>query len=635
MMLLGFPSGVWITMAVEFTERLGYYGTTFMLMMYCTSMLRWNPSTGNAVINGLYAATPAAACISSIVSDGHWGRPFSLVVSLATYAGGLSLVAISSYPFMYDNFPLEPTVGSLILFAFGIAFFAIGYGGMKVCTNPLMADIVSEAYKDSEQEREAVVSQLFRWIYVVTNTGSLVGIFVPPLLRSLDKRSVKIGSVLYTTGFYLGFTVSAASCLLGLLLFSAMYRRFHKNKPVPEFVLVRVFFRAICMRWYFATGRVRDDAFLSAHRWDLFDYAGYSVFRDNCPDVTTSHTVLLNPPGSSVEPRSSVEKGLGGAPTSIDCEPLAPKPDDDAAKQDEESSHRVSHHADELEQVWVDDAKSIVSVCRVLVAVPVYWLITNQFSTNMILQASATSLPPQIPPEIFNNVNTVALLVSLVFFDRVLFPRMFPNRCPPMRGRVVVGCAIMIISMLWCGFVQLGIDHRGMYDEDDFYHLYPGMEMVPSGWLVLPYTMQGVASALVDTTILEVTYVAAPTGMKGAVMGMYLLASSLSGFLGLAISPVLRPTNAKLTIFSLTGALVPVTILFYFLNSPPAGTRTPSEAPPDDAMHKHDTVPKCEGDSLLNWGRSRMESSGRYGGVPQHEDSALREPASANPPGRV
>ncbi|ESL06303.1 hypothetical protein TRSC58_06025, partial [Trypanosoma rangeli SC58] len=377
MMLLGFPSGVWITMAVEFAERLGYYGTTFMLMMYCTSMLRWNPSTGNAVINGLYAATPAAACISSIVSDGHWGRPFSLVVSLAAYAGGLSMVAISSYPFMYDNFPLEPTVGSFILFGFGIAFFAIGYGGMKVCTNPLMADIVSETYKDSEKNREAVLSQLFRWIYVVTNTGSLVGIFVPPLLRSLDDRDVQIGSVVYTTGFYLGFTLSAASCLLGLLLFCVMYRTFHKNKPVPEFVLVRVFFRAIRMRWRFATGRVRDDAFLSAHRWDLIDYAGYSVSRDNCPDETASHTVLLSDPDALVKPRSPVEKDVGGASTSIDCGPAAPKPDGDAEKQDEESSHRVSHHADELEQVWVNNAKSIVSVCRVLVAVPVYWLITN------------------------------------------------------------------------------------------------------------------------------------------------------------------------------------------------------------------------------------------------------------------
>ncbi|KAF8287980.1 hypothetical protein TcBrA4_0015700 [Trypanosoma cruzi] len=82
--------------------------------------------------------------------------------------------------------------------------------------------------------------------------------------------------------------------------------------------------------------------------------------------------------------------------------------------------------------------------------------------------------------------------------------------------------------------------------------------------------MQGVASALVDTTIMEVVYVAAPTSMKGTMMAFYLMASSLSGFLGLALSPAMRPKNAQIVIFSLTGALVLVTVLFYLLNSPTA-----------------------------------------------------------------
>ncbi|RNF21246.1 proton-dependent oligopeptide transporter, POT family [Trypanosoma conorhini] len=633
MMLLGFPSGVWIVMAVEFTERLGYYGTTFMLMMYCTSMLRWSPSTANAAINGLYAVTPVAACISSILSDGRWGRPLSLVVSLAAYAGGLSMVALSSYPFMYGKFPVEPSVGSIVLFAFGISCFSIGYGGMKVCTNPLMADIVSEAYEDDEQNREVVLSQLFRWIYTVINVGSLVGMFVPPLLRSLDNRTVVLGSVVYTTGFYLGFTLSAASCLLGLFIFGVTYRQFRKNTPVPEFVLVHVFFRAIRIRWYFATGRIRDDAFQAAHRWDLIDYAAYSATGDSCPDATAPRTDLAVPSDLSRNRPSSAGAGTVSAPVSNEQGPVAPKLGGDAAEKEENPSDSASPEIDGMEQVWVDSAKTIVSVCRALVPMPIYWLITNQFSTNMILQASSTRLPPKLPPEIFNNVNTVALLVSLVLFDRVVFPRMFANRPPPVRGRMVVGCVTMVLSMVWCGFVQIGIDHRGTYDESDFYNLFPGMIMLSPGWLVPPYIMQGVASALVDTTVLEVVYVAAPTQMKGAVMALYLLTSSLSGFLGMALSPVMRPKNAKITSFSLAGALVLVTILFYFLNPPPEDAVQSGDPSTEDAVDKCDAVAKSEGDALLlKEGDSRMDKVVHYGGVPQHEDAARRSPAAADPP---
>ncbi|RNF11003.1 proton-dependent oligopeptide transporter, POT family [Trypanosoma cruzi] len=621
-MLLGFPSEVWITMTVEFAERLGFYGTTFMLMTYCTIMLRWSTSAGNALINALYALTPLSACVSSSVSDGRWGRPYSLVVFLTTYAVGLSMVALSSFPLMYGEFPLDPSVLGVALFATGILLFALGYGGMKVCTNPLMADCVSDAYKDNETQCQVVLSQLFRWIYAITNSGSLIGIIVPPLLRSLDGRSVVMGSVTHTTGYYFGFSLSAVSSILGLSLFVMMYHRFRRNEPSPSTVLLRTFLRAIFIRWCFAVGRIRDEAFLSAHRWDLIDFAGYSVTAKKSTDTVASHDALSGAPDLSVKLRNCTESGSSGE-LNHGREAVATEWNVNEAKQDDMPSQGAPIDADGLDQNWVDNAKMIASVCRALVAMPIYWLITNQFSTNMILQAATTGLPSYIPPEVFNNVNVISLLISLLLFDRVVFPFVFVNKTPPVRGRVVCGFATMIISMFWCGVVQINIDHRGKYDEKDIYHLLPGMTMVSPLWLVPPYIMQGVASALVDTTIMEVVYVAAPTSMKGTMMAFYLMASSLSGFLGLALSPAMRPKNAQIVIFSLTGALVLVTVLFYLLNSPTAEAVTEAgDGQGTDVAADPHTVSKEEKECLLLKGFSRSENAAYYGGVLHHREAS-------------
>ncbi|KEG15276.1 proton-dependent oligopeptide transporter, POT family [Trypanosoma grayi] len=614
--LFGFPFQVWIVMTVEFAERLGYYGTTFMLMTYCTVMLRWSPTAGNALINSLYAIAPASACVSSGLADGRWGRPFALVVFMSALVAGLSLVALSSAPFMYGDFPLEPSVSSVIMFAVGMSLFAVGYGGMKVCTNPLMADIVSAVYQDSETGCHVVLSQLFRWIYCVTNSGALLGIVGPPLLRGVEKRHTIMGSVTYTTGYYIGFSVSAGSCAVGLLLFVITYRWFQRNERVPSFVLGRILLHAIRIRWLFFIGSICDDEFLRAHRWDLIDFAGYPAAAMGSADEKRFYEVAAKNPELAENLWKATEKDERAQQQNGFPMNALDDTNNETGEDVTISEHIAAEKMSALDPVWIADAKKVSDVCRVLVIMPVYWLVTNQFSTNMILQAAAVDLPTNIPPEVFNNINVVALLISLVFFDRLLFPFMFGDRRPPVRGRVLAGMCIMIVSMVWCGFVQLGVESRGIYDSENDYNLYPGEKMLPAGWLVPPYAMQGVASALVDTTIMEVTYIVAPVSMKGAVMALYLMASSISGFLGLALSPVMLPTNIMIIMFALAGALFFVGGLFFLLNPPSEDMATPSSCNDVDTVVESDTLTKHESDHLLHRESTHTQDSFQYGCAP-------------------
>ena len=135
-------SAVWVLMLVELAERIAYYGTAFTLTTYCVDMLRINLQTTNIIVNLLYVVSPVAAVISGALSDTYFQRKKVLAIGGSIYALGLCLVATSGSPFMMPNFPNGSAYGPWgpILVVLGTLMFGCGYGTMKVCIAPLLAD---------------------------------------------------------------------------------------------------------------------------------------------------------------------------------------------------------------------------------------------------------------------------------------------------------------------------------------------------------------------------------------------------------------------------------------------------------------------------------------------------------------
>lgn len=539
------PKLSWVVVVVEFFERLAYYGAAFTLSTYCTNMLQMSNSTANAVVNVLYIVAPLSACFFAGLSDGTFGRPRSLLICLLLYALGLGVMAWSSSPMtsMYASFPNGPTSLSVALFVSGIALFALGYGGMKVCTSPLTADATCDAFDTQElsviknkqqhpdallnrgshpsttesvskaaaladdcsdtladiatsldRKKKARVSFLFRLMYWSINFGSLFGIIGAPMLRDVDHRKVMVGDTEAHSGYYAGFLLCSCSTFTGLLVFLFFFRQFPKNKPSPTFVAVRVLWRALVTRVKFAVGLIHDVTFLDIHRGEFFVFASYG------PDVTDEH-------------RSFVVK--------------------------------VAQTARFCKSFWT---------------LPLYWLISNQFSTNIVLSAQNMSTPGDVPPEMLNNVNTITLLVTVVIMDRWFVP---VHQRPSVEGRLMVGFLLVTVAMLWCGGVGLFIDNRGTFDGSGSYALDEGSSFVSVLWLLPPYVLQGIASVFVDTTVLESAYLMAAPEMKSTVMALYLFASSVSGFLGLVFTPLAAPQLVTIMYFIL--ALLQAVVAFVFV----------------------------------------------------------------------
>lgn len=629
--VLGLPGTVWAVLGVEFAERLGYYAVAFSLFTYCIVMLRTGPEVANALINIVYILIPAAAFLASGVADSRVGRPRVLAVALVVYAASLLLLCASATPLFYADFPLHPTWASKALFGLALLGFSAGYGAMKVCTNPIMADCVllhysgggqlsgsaavevegesgtakpghlstratdpftgtsrehaglmapqTEAAVSSEATTKeweggapygstatataadataatltsnaapasdaeaggadlcaephvaAALSRLFVYAYWISNVGGLVGSFIAPLLRNLEGRRVEQGSESSTTGYYFSFLLAAVSVALGGAFLYCCFAWLPQNTPAPNFVLVRVVALALRNRWALFRGTARVTAGGDGNVVALQDWLDYACVR--------------------LERVSPAQQETYG----------------DADGADRHSSYGAAdeEESDADTATWVAECRATLQVCQAFIALPVYWLLCNQFSTNIMYQAAALNLPPRIPEELFNNVNTGTMLVFLALWDRWILPRVLHHRLPSATLRIVVGFGCMCASMLWCGFLQTAITSRGYYEAEDSYVLREGQQKLSAGWLVTPYVLQGFASACVDPTVMEVAYRDAPARMKGTVMGLYWVASSASGFLGLVLSPVMTPQNAT-ALFFFAAAQLTVSGLFYYVN---------------------------------------------------------------------
>ncbi|XQJ30019.1 POT family, putative [Leishmania guyanensis] len=624
-LFLELPSAVWAVLAIEFLERLGYYAVALSLFTYCTVMLQTGPAAANALINIVYILVPAAALLASGVADSRVGRSRVLAIALAAYTASLLLLCVSAIPWLYTSFPLGAQWSSKALFAVALVGFSAGYGSMKVCINPIMADCVTLHYRtafiglptivdswEARAERNAVsvvkaaelptremaslsgatrkgvvanatgaaseasshdvssydsitetdtatslyekehvttaLSRLFVYTYWVGNVGGLVGSFVAPLLRNFESRRLVQGSEEYTTGYYYSFLLAALSVGLGGGFLYWCFAWLPSNAPAPKFVLIRVIMLALQNRWAVMRGSVRvvpgtRDGISEPQDW--LDYACVRLHPtlSGTGGISANHVVLADA-AAAFECSTSTVYGSSCSSTLDDV-------DGDASNT----------------SLWVADCRTTLRACKAFIALPIYWLICNQFSTNLMYQAEALDMPVSVPKELFNNINTATMLLFLALWDLWLLPRVLLHRVPSACLRIMAGFGCMCASMLWCGFLQCTLTDRGYYEGEDSYVLRDGQRKLSAGWLIVPYILQGLASAFVDPTVMEVAYRDTPERMKGTVMGLYWFASSASGFLGFALSPVMKPQNAAPLFFSFAVAQMVVAALFYRANS--------------------------------------------------------------------
>ncbi|WP_181368940.1 POT-type proton-dependent oligopeptide transporter [Flavobacterium pallidum] len=165
---------------------------------------------------------------------------------------------------------------------------------------------------------------------------------------------------------------------------------------------------------------------------------------------------------------------------------------------------------------------AIVSVWKVLLLfsfVPVYWMLSDQSTSEWVLQATKldlhflgiTLLPQQVQA-----ANPVFILILTPLFSSVLYP--FLQRIGfdfSVHRKIITGFLLLILSFVIIYYLQSEIDQ----------HRAPSV-----GWQLLSYFLLTVAEILVYLTGLEYAYAQAPASMKSTMMSFWLLTISLGNY---------------------------------------------------------------------------------------------------------
>ena len=227
--LAPFPFSVNTILAVEFAERLAFYGVMSVMMPFMRDVQLSLPLS-NGVAN-LYAFYAFGAClVGGYFGDAVSGLVRTVGVSCGIMAVGcMALCAVSAT----QTYATEggSTLTDAQSIGYVMALFLIGSaaGGIKANVVPLLA---LQLEKD-DGEDDDVPPSVFRWVYWAINLGALLGSLLCPLLH------LPFGGVAYQLSL-------ALPALGALFAFSTFYRYQHRFADrAPSSSLISNSMRAI------------------------------------------------------------------------------------------------------------------------------------------------------------------------------------------------------------------------------------------------------------------------------------------------------------------------------------------------------------------------------------------------------
>ncbi|KAG1683556.1 Peptide transporter family 1 [Nymphon striatum] len=197
-----FPKSVFFIIGNEFCERFSYYGLRAVLTLYLKSVLDYNNHEAIELYHGFIFVCYFMPIFGAILADGFIGKYRTIFYISIIYAIGNVILAIASIG------PLHlPTQAFSIL---GLGLIAVGTGGIKPCVSTFGGD-------QFEPNQVSQLEKFFSVFYFAINAGSLISMFITPILRA-DVKCFGEDSC-----FPLAFGVPAVLMVVSLILFIVVF----------------------------------------------------------------------------------------------------------------------------------------------------------------------------------------------------------------------------------------------------------------------------------------------------------------------------------------------------------------------------------------------------------------------------
>ncbi|KAG0467645.1 hypothetical protein HPP92_019225 [Vanilla planifolia] len=169
-------TGAWraslFIIAIEFSERLSYFGLATNLIIYLTKHLHYEVKVAAKMVNYWLGVTTLIPLAGGFLADAYLGRFATVLLSCAVYIGGLVVLTMSQIvPALKPNRSLR--LHEIVFFT-SLYFISLGTGGHKPSLESFGADQFDD---DHPTERRQKLS-FFNWWNLGLCSGLLFGVTI-------------------------------------------------------------------------------------------------------------------------------------------------------------------------------------------------------------------------------------------------------------------------------------------------------------------------------------------------------------------------------------------------------------------------------------------------------------------------
>lgn len=194
-----------------------------------------------------------------------------------------------------------------------------------------------------------------------------------------------------------------------------------------------------------------------------------------------------------------------------------------------------------FDDAWVDEVRRGLKACGVFVFLPVYWLVYNQMTGSLVIQAGSMKLGG-VPNDVVNNLDPFVLLIFIPILDKFVYPAIARRgwRFTPIK-KITAGFGLGCLSMIISAIIQHYIYTKSpcgnhATDSECIAELGPPDLSV---WIQTPaYVAIALSEIVTNIVSLEYAFTKAPKNMRSFVTGLYWFTNAFSSAIAQAFVPL-------------------------------------------------------------------------------------------------
>lgn len=503
-------------LANEFCERLAFYGLSTNLVMYLTRVMGEESGFAAVQVNLFEGTCYLTPLLGAWLADSLWGRYRTILVFSIIYFVGMVMLASSAFlPGLTPDPDRYPTLIQNAALYTSLYVIALGTGGIKPNVSAFGADQFDESHPSDRREKNS----FFNWFYFSINLGSLLAVTVIVWIQE-------------NVSWAVGFAVPAVCMAIAVAVFIAGSGRYTHVAPSES-----PFSRVFNVIW-----------------------AAWRARRRMHPANDPATDRLLSNGANNDENRLSVSNGSAGRRYAVDDGPhfldalisqedhINPSPS--LAWLDAATTARSQGGARRYTRQQVEEVKLVLRMLPVFFCTIIYWTIYVQMGSFFVVQGAhmdrLVTLPAGlgtfvIPAASLSMINTVAIVVLIPMYDKLLVPALrSAGRPMTLLRRIGWGLAVGVVAMAAAAAVEsrrLDLFRQGhiINQDDASNHRDQAVVNMSVWWQTPQYLLIGLSEVFTSIGQMEFFYDQAPDVMRSCSMALQLLSVCVGSYLSGAV----------------------------------------------------------------------------------------------------